>query len=492
MFLILITIGALIPRIYDLGAAGFNNDEAIYAGQAATLSGHNEFQKHFSIFRAHPLLLQFINSIMIAMFGISDTILRIVPAILGTSTIILTYIVGKILYDRKVAVVSSIVLTILPYHILLSRQVLLDVPLSFFYTLTLLFVILHLKKPNHLLWPYLVGLSSGLSFLSKEVGIFALISSIMCLFLIKTVSLKNILIIISAFLVASSPYWIAILTIPEASEAAIEYWNWQTSRDPNQSDLFYVGLVSQEVLGYVLTGLCILSIIYAIKTRNIKQPKVFLILIWISIPLAMFHLLAVKGFGFVLPTVPAFVMLGVSFLFSHWAKKIPAYRILLVAIVPLIFAFSGTPLHYLLQIPPINLVGSGEEPYARDGAMWIKDNIPNGAAFLTLDIRTANIIKYYSNNDAFSLHANKNPAYTKINQPDLAILQGEIDYLVYDVYLAERLGYLREERSEMNELVIKYDARPIHTEFANYVDKSGNNLIKPAIVIYSLHTTNEN
>lgn len=492
LFLILVTIGAIIPRVWDLGTAGFNNDEAIYAGQAATLAGYDEFQKHFSIFRAHPLLLQFINSLMIGMFGISDTILRIVPAIFGTCTIILTYIVGKMLYDRKVAMVSSIVVTILSYHILLSRQVLLDVPLSFFYTLTFLFLILHLKKPNSIFWVYLLGLSAGLSFLSKEVGIFALISSIVSLFFIKTISVKNIIIIAFTFLLTTSPYWIPILTIPEANEAVIKYWNWQTSRDPNQSDAFYFDIISKEALGYVLTGLCVLSIIYSIKTKNILKPQVFLILIWITIPLTLFHFLAVKGFAFVLPTIPAFVLLGVSFLFSNWFKKMPSYKVFLVAIVPLIFVFSGPPLHHILQIPPINLVGSGEEPHAREGAIWIRDNLPGGAAFLTLDIRTANIIKYYSNNDAFSLHANQNPAYTKVENPDLAILQGEIDYLVYDVYLAERFGYLKEEKSEINELVIKYNATPIHTEYDSYLDKNGKNLIKPAIIIYSLNTTTAN
>lgn len=492
LFLILITVCAIILRMWDLGAAGFNNDEAIYAGQAATLAGYDEFQKYFSIFRAHPLLLQFINSLMIAMFGISDTILRIVPVIFGTSTIILTYIVGKILYDRKIAIVASIVVTILSYHIILSRQVLLDVPLSFFYTLTLLFVILHLKKPNNVLWLYLVGLSAGLSFLSKEVGIFALISSIVCLFLTKTVSPKIILIIVSTFLLASSPYWIPILTIPEANEAAIKYWNWQAGRDPNQSDTFYVSILSQEALGYVLTALCILSIVYSLKTKRIKKPEVFMILIWIAIPLTMFHFLAVKGFAFVLPTIPAFVVLGISFLFSDWFKKMPSYRVILVAIVPLIFLFSGPPAHYLLQIPDINLVGSGEEPHAREGALWIRENIPDGGQFLTLDTRTANVIKYYSNNDAFSLHANENPAYTKVENPDLAILQGEIDYLVYEVYLAERFGYLKEEKSEINELALKYNAIPIHTEYDSYLDKNGKNLIKPAIIIYSLNTSKEN
>lgn len=470
----------------------FNNDEAIYSGQAATLAGYEEFAEHFSIYRAHPLLLQFMISLLFVYFGISDAIARLVPALLGIFTIILTYLIGKLLYDRKVALVSALVLAILSYHIILSRQVLLDVALSFFFTLTLYFMTRHLKSPKDVHWLYLVGASAGLSCLSKEVGIFALFTSLICLFLIKRFSPRNILVVVSSFLLASSPYWIPILTIQEARDSALAYWNWQTSRDSNQSDSFYFNIITQEALGYILTGLFVLSIIYALKTKNIKRPAVFIPLLWIAIPLVMFQFLAVKGYAFVLALIPSFVLLGVSFLFSGWMQKLPHYRIIIMVLIPLIFVFSGPMLHYLLQIPPINLVGSGEERYARDGAIWIRDNVPQEAVFLTLDSRTANIIKYYSNNIAVSLHANKNPAYFEVISPDLPILNDEIQYLVYEVYQAEQLPYLKEEAREMRQLITKYNGTAIHTENKIYMDNNGKNLIKPAIIIYSLNTLQEN
>jgi len=98
--LVLIIISASLIRLWDLGAVGFNNDEAIYSGQAATLAGYNEFQNLFTIYRAHPLLLQFMISILFGNFGISDTIARILPSVLGIFTIILTYLIGRTLYDR--------------------------------------------------------------------------------------------------------------------------------------------------------------------------------------------------------------------------------------------------------------------------------------------------------------------------------------------------------------------------------------------------------
>ena len=490
--IILIIISATVLRVWDLGSVGFNNDEAIYSGQAATLAGHKEFSEYFSIYRAHPLLLQFMISILFGIFGVGDVIARIIPAILGILTVVVTYLIGKVLFNRRVATVSALVIAILPYHVIISRQVLLDVSLAFFYTLSLFFMALHFKNPKNFLCLFLIGASAGLSFLSKEVGIFALFSSIVCMVMIKSLSLKNLIIVVSAFLLASSPHWIPILTIDEAHDAALAYWNWQTGRYPNQPDDFYLTLISQEALGYILTGLFLLSIIYSLKTKNIKRPNVFIPLIWIAIPLIIMQFIAVKGFAFVSPLIPPFVLLGVSFLFSDWVQKVPHYRIIIALLIPLIFIFSGPPLHFLFQIPPINLVGSGGEPYSREAAIWIRDNISPKGVFLALDTRTANVIKYYSNNDALALHANRNPAYTQVDNPDQFILNGKINYLVYDVYLSEKLRYLKEETKELNELITKYNAMPIHTEYITGTDNNGENLTKPALIIYSLNSIEEN
>jgi 4-amino-4-deoxy-L-arabinose transferase-like glycosyltransferase len=181
----MIIVSASLLRVWDLGSIGFNGDEAVYSGQSATLSGNEESAKYFSIYRAHPLFLQFIVSIFFANFGVSDIIARMAPAIFGILTVIFVYFIGKELYDKKVAMVAAIVMTIIPYHIIVSRQVLLDVPLSFFATLTLFFVIRYLRRERDVYLLYFIGAASGLSFLSKEVGIFVLIASIVSLLLVK-------------------------------------------------------------------------------------------------------------------------------------------------------------------------------------------------------------------------------------------------------------------------------------------------------------------
>jgi 4-amino-4-deoxy-L-arabinose transferase-like glycosyltransferase len=483
LLLLVIILGASFIRLWDLGANGFNNDEAIYGGQAANLAGHEEFAKHFSIYRAHPLLLQYLISIIFGSFGVLDNLARVVPSVLGILTVLVTYLIGKQLYDTKVALISALVIALLPYHIILSRQVLLDVSLTFFFTLTLYFLVRYLKKPHDIHWLFLIGVSAGLTFLSKEVGIFALVVSIAALFFARIFTLRRMSVIILAFVFATLPFWLPILTIPQAYDAALAYWNWQTGRDPNQSADFYIGLMWQEALGYVLTGLFVFSIAYALKTGAVKEPKVFLLILWIVTPLLIFQLLTVKGYAFLLPIIPPFVLLGVSFLFSAWIKKVPHYRIIAIAVVPLIFVFVGPILHFLFQIPPIHLVGSEGEPYSREGALWIRDNLPHGV-FLTIDTRTANIIKFYSHNDAISLHSNNNPAYTQIENPDIPILNGQINYLVYETFLVNQLPYLKEEAKELNQLITKHNAVPVHIEYENTGDKKST---KPVLVIYTLN-----
>ena len=49
---------AAVLRFWNLGAVGLNSDEAVYAGQSASLAGNPHFTELFPIVRAHPLLMQ--------------------------------------------------------------------------------------------------------------------------------------------------------------------------------------------------------------------------------------------------------------------------------------------------------------------------------------------------------------------------------------------------------------------------------------------------
>ena len=122
----------------------------------------------------------------------------------------------------------------------------------------------------------------------------------------------------------------------------------------------------------------------------------------------------------------------------------------------------------------------------REGAIWMRDNIPGDDIILAFDVITANIIKFYANKEVFSLHSNRNPAYTEIGNPDLYILNGQIRYLVLQPNIVENYPHLKEEVDQLSDLAIKYGGERIHTENQTYTGKNGEILIRPALIIYSL------
>src|SRR6185437_5572715 len=79
--LILIAGTAAYVRFAGLSQVGFNSDEAVYSGQAAAIAGFQPYGQLFGVFRAHPLLVQFIVALGYALSGhVSDWLPRAVTA----------------------------------------------------------------------------------------------------------------------------------------------------------------------------------------------------------------------------------------------------------------------------------------------------------------------------------------------------------------------------------------------------------------------------
>ena len=72
-------------------AVGFNSDEAVYAGQGVAMFGVGRADEYFSLFRAHPLLLQSIVGASFRIFGESDFTARFIVAMLfGVGSVVLS------------------------------------------------------------------------------------------------------------------------------------------------------------------------------------------------------------------------------------------------------------------------------------------------------------------------------------------------------------------------------------------------------------------
>jgi hypothetical protein len=220
-----------------------------------------------------------------------------------------------------------------------------------------------------------------------------------------------------------------------------------------------------------------------------------LLVIWISVPFVFFMLSPLKGFYFLVPLVPACVLMGTSFLFSGWMKRIPRYTIIPYLFIPIIVLSTSYTSDYFFPQDEVTkiLAGSGGMPHMREAALWIKENVREDSVFVTIHNSMANIIKFYSNQNAMAMSVNPdrhNPSYTPLQNIDLMVATDKIQYFVYDVYQSEMSLNLQKKSDEMVNYVNKYNAVPIHTEYESYRTDSGRTITKPVVIIYAIDDNN--
>jgi 4-amino-4-deoxy-L-arabinose transferase-like glycosyltransferase len=308
VWLLAILFVAVFVRTWGLNRAGFNSDETVYAGQAASIAGNVTLQKFFPIYRAHPLLFQTLLSVLYKITT-SDYAARLLSAAFGVATVFLTYLSGKLLYGRRAGLIGAALLAVMPYHVVVTRQVLLDGPLVFFSTLTL-YLAARYAVTQRPIWLYATGAGMGLTFLSKETGFVLLAAVYAFLALAPRVKVRIRDLVISGVVMACVmlPYPLS-LYFGNSSKTGKSFFAWQLLRRPNHGAFFYFTTVP-GALGYILLAAAIAGLWVLRKERSWREV---LLLAWILVPVGFFQLWPVKGFQYFLPiATPIAILAGRS------------------------------------------------------------------------------------------------------------------------------------------------------------------------------------
>jgi hypothetical protein len=134
------------------------------------------------------------------------------------------------------------------------------------------------------------------------------------------------------------------------------------------------------------------------------------------------------------------------------------------------------------------VAGTGGVPGGREAGQWIAANIPAGATFMTVGPSMANILQFYGHRKAYGLSVSpnplrRNPSYPPILNPDTQIRNGEIQYVVWDSYSAERSLFFSDG---LLRFAKRYHGRVIHTQFVKVTLSDGTTVDKPVIIIYEV------
>jgi 4-amino-4-deoxy-L-arabinose transferase-like glycosyltransferase len=480
-------VGGAVLRLWHINALGLNSDEAVYAGQAASIANDHALRNFFPIFRAHPLLFQAILSVPYH-FGTSDFTGRFVTTLFGLATVVLVYLIGRNLYGRPAGVAAACVLAAMPYHVIVSRQILLDAPMTFFATLALYFVsgyAIH-RRPT---WLYAAGAAMGLTFLSKETGVL-LLGSIYAFFALTPgvrARLRDFAVALGVMALTILPYPVS-LAFAGKTATGEHYLVWQLFRRANHGLLFYPEKIP-SALGW-LAIVAALAGFVLLRRRNSWRET--LLVAWIVLPAAFLEVWPVKGYHYLLTCTPAVALLA-GRLLGGWPaaragrvlrtpRRAYLVRVLLTAVV--VGTLAATSLADTSTGSRTTfLAGSGGVPGGREAGEWVRANVPEGATMLALGPSMANIIEFYGHRKVYGLSVSsnplrRNPSYEPVGNPDLRIRHDDVQYLIWDAYSADRSPFFS---TSLLRYADRYHGRLIHSTFSG----SGAKRV-PTIQIYSV------
>jgi 4-amino-4-deoxy-L-arabinose transferase-like glycosyltransferase/putative flippase GtrA len=509
---------AAFVRLWAIGAVGFNNDEAVYAGQGAALAGDPVNSGLFAIFRAHPLLVQFLFSLPYRIVGVNDITPRLIAVAFGLAAVLLCYHTGKLLYGRRAGMIAAAVLAVMPYHVIVTRQALLDGPETTLFLLSI-YLLARYSRDGEARWLFAAAFAAGLTVLAKETAILLVPVAAAYFLLTPSVrlSLIRVLVAVVIFVVAFGPYPAAIL-IGKGTGAAQAFFLWEVLRQPNHPWTFYAEVIPGAV-GPLVVVAAVIGLILVIRRAHWQDR---LLLAWLVVPIAFFEVWPVKGYQYLLPIAPAIaILVGLTFdRLLHWADRVATEPEATVApsgvevqassVVPvagrkpvlnrfarvgaaalMVFALGSIAVPSVLAVenPSMSssLAGTGGLPGGREVGLWIKANVPQGASFLTIGPTMANIVEFYGQRKAYGLSVSpnplrRNPAYDPINNPDRALQLNQIQYIATDIWSAQRSPYFA---GTLNKYLARYHGALVYQQRA-LVNESNTTTSQVVIRVYEV------
>lgn len=480
----------LAVRLWQIDDLGFNSDEAVYAGQAASITGDPETLEYFPVFRAHPLLFHATVSLVFEVFGVSDLAARLTAVGFGMANVAAAILLGRELDGRRAGLLAGLLVAVMPYHVVVSRQVLLDGPQAFFVTMTI-WAIARYVRLGRTRWLCAASILLGMSVLAKETSV-VLAGSVFAFFALSpgiALGWRRALAAASIFVSVVAAYPMS-LRLAGATSTGGAFITYQLFRRPNHGLDFYP-LVVPPALGL---GVVVAAMAGAALARHRFTWRETLLWSWVAVPLLFFELFPVKGYQYLLPlATPLAVIAAVALL--RWPERVErvghrVHRGWPVGVIALVVVTTLAPTvqHVGSTQRDTALAGTGGLPGGRELGAWIGDHVPTGVTMMTIGPSMANVIKWYGHRDAKGLSVSpnplyRNPVYDPIPNADLAIRRNQVQYVVWDSFSAERSRFFSEAVLRYAD---RYSGREVYRQEVRGTDAQGHPAMVPIIIVYEV------
>jgi len=321
-------------RLINLNKLPIFNDEAIYLdwGQRAFLLPDNFY---FSLSDGKPPLLIWLFGLVALVFPDPLWAGRAISVLTGFLSLLAIYFIAKTLFNRSVAIISSLQYIFSPLLNFFDRQALMESAITAV-GLWSIFFYLKLDKTNRPGWAVCLGLVLGLGLFVKTSAAIFLLAILLALLMTKKFNFLLIVLAASQFILIplySQPnFWSGLtsnnrysLTIKEIVTLPLAIWGHNI-------------LSFLEIAFWHLTPLVFLTaiggIILTTKTRQRNIGLVYLFLI----PLVFFSLVARDvNPRYLTPFLPLLFLFSSTFVFWIFSTKLQRSTAAIIVLIPGIF-----------------------------------------------------------------------------------------------------------------------------------------------------------
>jgi 4-amino-4-deoxy-L-arabinose transferase-like glycosyltransferase len=381
--LILFVISAIL-LLWNLGSGSLLSwDEGLYAEVSREiLKTGNWIDLYWADapWSDKPPLYMWVTALFYMIFGVSEFSVRFFSAICGIGTVLLTYLFANKLYSRKAAVAASLILLSSWHFIWSSRVGMLDIPLTFFITLSIFLFKLGEERKAFL---FFSPLAFACAFLTKGFG--SLIAPVILFFYIVLTGKYRVLkepflvagILVTLFILGWW-HWLAFSHYGEGfvKDYVVKHLFTRTTKavEGHVGDIWtYIGVIPNKGRPWAGIGLALAPfLVWRIFAR--KEKEHLLPVIWTASVLVIFSLVKTKLHWYIIPLYPALSMM------TGWGAEKVLKKHTIIAISMCAFA----SLSYLSIDKGI--FDLDYSPRIKQIAITVKNVLPRGEELFVYDV----------------------------------------------------------------------------------------------------------
>ncbi|HVE44907.1 MAG TPA: glycosyltransferase family 39 protein [Gammaproteobacteria bacterium] len=351
--ILLLTVGFLLLYTFCLGSYPlFPRDEGRYAEIAREMLITSDYitpRINGIAFLDKPVLYYWLQALSMSLFGVNEWAVRFFPMLFGITGIFVTYLCGRLLYNRRIACLGSLFLGTAPLYFAGAHYANLDLEVAVLISSSLLCFITAMQySPKRTSFLFAAYALSGLAFLMK--GLIGIVFP--CLIGGSWILLINWRLLGSIFLVRGF-ILIACIVLPwyvfvqQANPGFLHFFfvTQQVSRFLSTQD-FNNQIMIWFYLPVIMLGLFPWSLFiphaYVDAFQKIKEirrtdPTRLFLLIWTIVIFAFFSIPHSKIVTYILPVFPALALLIGHFIDQRWQDSacLKRYAISYIIATPL-------------------------------------------------------------------------------------------------------------------------------------------------------------